>query len=324
MVAGFMERLAEGPLVGDGGYFLELERRCLLAYATGVPNAVLDYPEGLLELHREFAAAGSEILQAFTYGVQPLELEKEKEVHRVAVELAREAAGPDRFVVGTLTGPGLSGGPRYPSFSRPPLTEQERSEVRRYYERRIDQQMAVGVDAFFCELYTSLDLLSPAIPAINEAGVPAVAMIVFYDHEYTMDGYTPSEAMKRLEDLGADVVGVQCMRPWDSMRQIVRQVRQAVSIPVISQPSGYENEVGQVYNRALHLGATYPAVELRVKSRFAAAEYAREARAFGVDIIGACCGTLPFHIRAMAEALGKRVALPDQDRGYRAAPAGRG
>ena len=321
MPSGFMERLAEGPMLGDGGYYLELERRCLGSYATGVPMAVLDYPEGLLELHREFAAAGSEILQAMTWGVNPMELEKEKELHRVAVELAREAAGPDRFVVGTLTGSGFSNAPP-PTFSRPLLTEQERSETRRYYDRRIDQQMAAGVDAFFCESYTTLDGLSIAIPAIKEAGVPAVAMMVFYDHEYTMDGYTPAEAAKRLEDLGVDVVGVNCNRPWDTYRHIVRQMREAVSVPVISQPTAYENEVGQVYNRPLHLGAMYPAVEIRVISRFAAAEYAREARAFGVDIIGACCGTLPFHIRAMAESLGKPVAMPDLDRAYRAAPTG--
>ena len=57
-------------------------------------------------------------------------------------------------------------------------------------------------------------------------------------------------------------------------------------------------------------------VEPRVLSRFVAAEYAKEAAGIGVDFIGGCCGMLPYHIRAMADALGKPVTLPDKERGY--------
>ena len=101
MTSGFLDRLKDGPILGDGGYFLELERRCLGSFAKGVPWAVLDHPEGLLQLHREFALAGAEVLQAMTWGVG--RMERDEEVHRTAVELAREAAGPDRFVAGTLS-----------------------------------------------------------------------------------------------------------------------------------------------------------------------------------------------------------------------------
>jgi S-methylmethionine-dependent homocysteine/selenocysteine methylase len=51
------------------------------------------------------------------------------------------------------------------------------------------------------------------------------------------------------------------------------------------------------------------------------AEYAREANAVGMNIIGGCCGTLPYHIRAMAETLGKTVAFSDMDRDYGATAA---
>src|SRR5262249_2024249 len=103
MARPFLERLAEGPILGDGGYVLELERRCLGSYKTHIPMAVLDYPEGLLELHREFVRAGSEVLQAMTWGV--MEFDREAELNRTAVKLAREVAGPDRYVAGTLTAP---------------------------------------------------------------------------------------------------------------------------------------------------------------------------------------------------------------------------
>ena len=57
-------------------------------------------------------------------------------------------------------------------------------------------------------------------------------------------------------------------------------------------------------------------MEMRVVTRYAMAEYALEARSIGVNLIGSCCGSLPYHVRAMAEALGKPVAIPDKDRGY--------
>ena len=51
-------------------------------------------------------------------------------------------------------------------------------------------------------------------------------------------------------------------------------------------------------------------------SRFVMAEYAKDAQGIGIEFIGACCGALPYHVRAMAEALGKPVGLPDVNRGY--------
>ena len=102
-------------MLGDGGYFLELERRCLGSYKDGVPRAVLNNPDGVLELHREFARAGAEVLQAMAWGVG--KIDREEELHRTAVALAREAAGPDRYVAGTLS----------PYFGQtPPATQRRR------------------------------------------------------------------------------------------------------------------------------------------------------------------------------------------------------
>jgi len=313
MASGLMERIALGPVITDGAYFLELERRCLGSYASGVPDAVLRNPEGVLELHREYASAGSEVILAMGWGVQSTDVPEEKEHNRTAVKLAREAAGPERLVAGNISGFGISRGlDRYWE----PLSESERVEAQHFFHRRVDQQMAVGVDAFFLESYTSVETASLAIPFIRDVGVPAVVMLVFHDSEYTVEGYSAAEATKFLEDRGADVVGVNCMRSWSTMRHIIRDIRKAVSIPVISQPAGYQMEPGEVYCHSIHFPHTYPKIEPRYASRFAMAEYASEAHAVGVNIIGGCCGTLPYHVRAMAETLGKTVALPDMDRGY--------
>ena len=100
MPTDFLKRLSEGPVLCDGGYYLEFERRCLGSYKSHIPMGVLDYPEGVLEIHKEFARAGAEVIQAMAWGVRTNE--REQELHEAAVKIAREAAGPDRYVAGTL------------------------------------------------------------------------------------------------------------------------------------------------------------------------------------------------------------------------------
>ncbi len=315
MVSGFLERLAEGPLLCDGGYYLEFERRCLGSYASKIPMGVLDYPEGVLELHREFERAGAEVLQAMAWGVRPME--REEELHRVAVELAREAAGPDKFVAGTLSPFVYSG-----QSTWAPVTEQQKRDAQAFFERRVGQQTGAGVDLFIVETFYSVDEVSLAIPFVKQAGVPAVVTMTYRDSAFTREGYCPGEAAKRLVDAGADVVGINCMRPWQAMGALVREVREAVSAPVCAQPTGYELEPGEVFNRALSRANLWTQVEPRVVTRFAMAEYTAEAARMGISLIGSCCGTLPYHVRAMAEALGKHTGLPDIDRGYGGRAAG--
>ena len=308
MGKSFLDRLTQGPLLVDGGYYLELERRCIGSRARGIPLAVLEHSDGVLELHQEFARAGADVIQAMTWGARRVELEAE--VHRTAVQIARQAAGSGRFVAGTIS-PYTP-----PRFNWRSMTAEERLSAQRFFEARVSYQAEAGVDLFIVETFYSVEEIALTIPLIKEVGVPAVVTMTYKEIEFTREGYSPSEAAKRIEGLGADVVGINCQRPWQTTSHLVRQVREAVSVPVCSQPTAYELEPGEVFNRVLGRGSMYGQVEPRVVTRFAMAEYALEAQSIGVGLIGSCCGSLPFHVRAMAEALEKQVGLPDVDRGY--------
>src|SRR5215210_1664830 len=61
------ERLAHGPILCAEGYLFELERRGYVQAGAYVPEVVLDHPEAVDELHREFVHAGSDVVEAFTY-----------------------------------------------------------------------------------------------------------------------------------------------------------------------------------------------------------------------------------------------------------------
>ena len=196
------------------------------------------------------------------------------------------------------------------------MSRRQRSEAQAFYERRVEQQAGPGVDLFILETFYSVEEACLAIPFVKQAGVPAVVTMTYRDVALTKEGHAPQEAAQRLVDGGADVVGVNCMRPWQTMWPLVRDIRKAVSVPVCAQPTAYQLEPGEVYNRPLN-GNIWTQVEPRVLTRFTMAEYAIETRGIGVNLIGSCCGSLPYHVRAMAEALGKTTGLPDLERAYR-------
>src|ERR1700691_1930237 len=102
---GILERLKDGPVLGDGGYLLELEKRGWVRAGPFTPEVVLTHPEALRELHVEFREAGSEVLQALTFYASRDKLatvgleDRLQDLNQTAVRIAREVAG-DRCLVG--------------------------------------------------------------------------------------------------------------------------------------------------------------------------------------------------------------------------------
>jgi homocysteine S-methyltransferase len=98
MPKGILERLAEGPVLGDGGYLLELEKRGYVQAGPFTPEMVVEHPDALAQLHREFLRAGVDVLQTMTFYASEDKLStvgmqgKVDEINRTAVRVAREVA----------------------------------------------------------------------------------------------------------------------------------------------------------------------------------------------------------------------------------------
>src|SRR5512132_4618561 len=110
MARGILDRLAEGIVLGDGGYLLELEKRGYVQAGAVTPEVVIEHPEALVQLHREFLRAGAEVLQTMTFYASDDKLAtvgmagKVDEINRNAVGIAREvAAEGDALVAGNLS-----------------------------------------------------------------------------------------------------------------------------------------------------------------------------------------------------------------------------
>ena len=110
MARGLRERLADGVVLGDGGYLLELEKRGYVQAGPFTPEVVIEHPDALAQLHREFLRAGVDVLQTMTFYASDDKLAtvgmegKVDEINRNAVQVAREVADEgDALVAGNLS-----------------------------------------------------------------------------------------------------------------------------------------------------------------------------------------------------------------------------
>jgi betaine-homocysteine S-methyltransferase len=303
-----LERLERDIVLCAEGYLFELERRGYLQSGPFVPEVVLDFPDAVRELHREFLRAGAEIMVAFTYyghreKLRMIGREGDLEpLNRNALELAKEAAAEgDALVAGNICNTWAYD---------PDDPEASGDVVREMYREQVRWAVEAGADFIVAETNDYLGEALIGVEVIREHGLPSVVTFASTS-ETTMDGYELDEACKRVEDAGADVVGLNCSRGPATMFPVLERVRAAVSCPVAAQPVPYRTTPEEPTFVSLHGddgSRAFPvALEPFLLTRFEMADFAVAARDLGVSFIGICCGGAPHHVRSMAEALGRTV-----------------
>jgi methionine synthase I (cobalamin-dependent) len=305
---GLLDRLRDGVVLGAEGYLFELERRGYLKSGPYVPEVVLDRPEAVAELHREFVRAGAEVIVAFTYYGHEEKLRAVgragdvEALNRQALRLAREAAAEgDALVAGNICN----------TWAYDPADPEGSGErVRRMYRDQVRWAAEEGADFILSETNDYVGEALIGLEVIREHDLPAVVTFASSEDE-TIDGHSFEDACKRLEDAGADVVGLNCSRGPATLLPLLERVRAAVSCPVAAQPVPYRTTPEQPTFQSLRDpggGRAFPlALDPFTCTRFEMADFATAARDLGVGYIGICCGGAPHHVRAMAEALGRTV-----------------
>lgn len=280
-----LERLRTDLVLGDGGYVLELERRGYIQAGPFTPQVVLDFPEAVAGLHREFRRAGAEVLQALTFYGGEAKLASVgrqsdcEELHRRALELARGAAD-GALVAGGLT---LSPG----AVNQAALERQARLQG--------DADFIIG------ETFLSLAEAQLALKAILAAGKTAM-ITMNIGPQGSSDGFSPAECARRLAGEGAAIVGVNCSYDPRLALEVAATMREACEAFVACQPVGYWT--GDTAFTSL---PDFPlSLEPRQLTRFDMAAFARRGRELGLNYLGGCCGVGAHHLRAMAEELGRR------------------
>jgi len=311
MTRGLLERLNEGVVLGDGGYLLELEKRGYVQAGPFTPEVVVEHPEALAELHREFLRAGADVLQTMTFYASDDKLAtvgmegKVDEINRNAVRIAREVAGEgDALVAGNLS----------LTWAYDPADPGSSDHVRELFDRQLRDQLDAGPPDFW--IGETFGWLGEALLFVERAKateLPAMVTMSFEQPDpkaYEGDG--PADCARKLADAGADVVGVNCLNGPEQMLPIAGEMAAAVATPVAAQPVAYRTTADRPDFTSWE---NFPyALDSMQVNRGEMAAFAAAARDAGVRYIGSCCGSVAGHVRAMARALGK---LPADEREWR-------
>lgn len=294
--ARFRDRLATGPLLADGAMGT-------LLFSRGIPQrAVLDElvrtrPELIGAIHREYLAAGSDIIETATFGANRVRLapyglgDQTGRLARRGAQLAREArdvAGREVLVAGSI---GPLGAPTRE------ILHLDDNAVRAAFRETIDGLLEGGVDLFWFETFSLIDHLAIAIAEARAAAadLPIVALLTFGEDVVLADGTEPGKAAVALAAAAdVDVIGVNCgagpvgcLEALSAMGEAGRAI-----LPNAGLPQRIEGQF--VY-------AAGPDYFGRMVGDMIDA---------GAVIVGGCCGTTPDHIAAMRVAIDGRAGAP--------------
>jgi betaine-homocysteine S-methyltransferase len=304
-------RLKAGPVICAEGYLFELERRGYLQAGHFVPEAVLEHPEEVSALHRHLVHAGSDVVEALTYYGHREKLRligkggRLEELNRRALGLAREVAEEtDTLLAGNVCNTNVYNPDDADTVTR----------ARRVFTEQAWWAAEEGADLVIAETFRYCGEALLALEAVREVGLPAVITLAVNAEGGTREGWPLADAYRRLEDGGAAVVGVNCLRGPATMLPLLAELVEAVSVPTAALPAPYRTTEAEPTYHALRdpgsplaaAGPAFPsALDPFVCTREEIAAFTRLAHDAGVRYLGLCCGASPHHVRAMAEALGR-------------------
>jgi S-methylmethionine-dependent homocysteine/selenocysteine methylase len=288
--AELVRRIALGPpLLLDGPTGTELERRGVFA---GLPlwsaHALIDAPEEVERIHRDYAEAGADILTANTFRTQERTLARggaggrAAELTARAVGLARRAAGGTRVIWIAGSSPPLE------DCYRPDRVPAEDALAREHAEHA--RQLArAGADLLLAETMNTVREALAALGAGRDAGLPVWVSFVCDGRGRLLSGEPLADALAAVAPLGPLGVGVNCLPP------------EAVA-PALPALLGSALPFGVYAN----LGAPIDPAGTRRSHECSPEVFARHALAWiraGARLVGGCCGTTPAHIRAIARTV---------------------
>jgi methionine synthase / methylenetetrahydrofolate reductase(NADPH) len=248
----------------------------------------LTSPDLVLEVHSEYVAAGADIIETNSFGatrhhLQAYGLESRlREINIAAAKIARKAAGDKVLVAGAIGPLGLRIEPYGPtSFA----------EARAMFREQAEALAEGGVDLFVLETFSDLSVIEQAILAVRDVSdLPIVAQMTIQLDLNTTFGATPEVFTKKLDELGADVIGLNCGVGPTHVLSALERMRVVTSKKLSAQPNaGLPRDV---QGRQFYMGS--PEYMATFAKRFVQA---------GAKFVGGCCGTTPTHIKLIVDSI---------------------
>lgn len=279
----FLKRLENEILIADGAI-----GTLLYSYGAGTcfEELNLSHPEDIIRIHEAYIEAGADLIQTNTYAGNYIKLERYgledqvKEINSTAVRLARQAAGKNAYVLGTI------GGNR---GIRPSAISIE--EIKRSFREQLYCLLLEGVDGILLETFYDMEEIETVLAiARKETDLPIIAQVSLQEIGIMQDQTPLQVVFDKLEQIGADIVGLNCRLGPHHMIASLEQIK----MPKKAFLSAYPNAGLPSYTDGRFHYEGNP-------------EYFRKSahnfHSQGIRLIGGCCGTTPEHIRAFAQEL---------------------
>lgn len=288
----FLEKLKSQILIGDGAMGT-------LLYSFGKDSCLeelnLSHPEKIQEIHKAYITAGADVIQTNTYAANYLKLQRYgledsvKAINSAAVQNAKLAAQENAYVLGTI------GGNR---GIKPSTLSIE--ELKRSFREQLYCLLLEGVDGILLETFYDFEELETVLTiARKETKLPIIAQVSLHEPGILQDQTPINDAFTRLENLGADVIGLNCrLGPHHMLKTL-----ELIELPKHAYLSAYPN-------------ASLPAyTDGKFHYEGDADYFKKSAQSFrqeGVHLLGGCCGTTPAHIQAFAAELKNSVPVTEK------------
>lgn len=292
MIMTFLEKLKNQILIGDGAMGT-------LLYSFGKDSCLeelnLSHPEKIQEIHKAYIKAGADVIQTNTYAANYLKLQRYgledsvKAINSAAVQNAKLAAQENAYVLGTI------GGNR---GIKPSTLSIE--ELKRSFREQLYCLLLEGVDGILLETFYDFEELETVLTiARKETNLPIIAQVSLHEPGILQDQTPINDAFTRLENLGADVIGLNCRLGPHHMLKTLEQIE----LPKHAYLSAYPN-------------ASLPAyTDGKFHYEGDADYFKKSAQSFrqeGVHLLGGCCGTTPAHIQAFAAELKNSMPVTEK------------
>lgn len=298
----FIEFTNSKIVILDGATGSNLQKRSM---PTGVcpEEWMLQNPQIVIGLQKEFLEAGSDILFAPTFTANRIKLAEYGQVERIeeinqglvalsrkAVEEYRNSSGATRkvYIAADLT---MTGEQVYPVGS---LTFEELVDV---YKEQLSYILSAGVDLIVVETMMSLQECRAALLAVKEScDLPVMVSLTYNENQKTLFGTDPKTAVIVLQAMGADAVGINCSTGPDKMLGIVQEMKEYAYVPIMVKPNA---GIPCLVNGHTHFPMD-------------AEEFADQMERLigaGANIVGGCCGSTPEHLKQLVDkTIGKLPA----------------
>jgi methionine synthase I (cobalamin-dependent)/5,10-methylenetetrahydrofolate reductase len=283
----FKKRLENNVLLFDGAIGT-------IIYSHGVyfnrcyDELNLSNPNLIKKIHTAYIEAGADVIETNTFGANRFKLaphglsEKLAAINYEGARLAREVAGTDIIVAGSVGPLGIRIEPWGPTSIE---------ETRQAFKEQVRALKDGGVDLFMLETFSDLREIQQAILAIQKiCDYPIIASMTISNDGNSLYGTTPETFTQRLDEWGADAIGLNCSMGPHTMLQVVEQMVKVTPKPIMVMPNAGSPRM--VDGRNFYLA-----------SDEYMAEYARHFIHAGAKIVGGCCGTTPEYIKAMNKAI---------------------